>query len=490
MDLSILQNLTEEELMLLSAEEMANLLWRITWLQTARSKQLPPEGDWTQWGILAGRGFGKTRVGAEWLGKAAYDDPEALPSAVIAPTYSDVKHTCFEGPAGLLSVIPPDLIDNYNSSDLMLTLTNKATIRGFSAEKPERLRGPQHARVWCDELAAWQYAEDTWDMMMFGLRLGPNPRVVWTTTPKPREIVRRLIAPKPKTVLTNGTTYENKANLPQVFFDELEQYEGTKLGRQELHGELIDPEESGIIRRSWLRTWPATKPLPPFQFILMSLDTAYTEKTLDKKTYDPDYSACTVWGVFQHEKRRHAILLDAWQEQLGLPDLLKKVKREMNCAYGDDEDKALIKPLYGGTKPLTSGRKPDMLLIEDKGSGISLRQSLESEGILAHAYNPGRADKLTRLHVVSPVFSRRFIWVPESVKNPGRMTSWADPVVSQLCSFAGSGSIKHDDFVDSTTQAMRLLMDQKLLDPTKPTVKPPEPVPDNARKPLINPYAA
>ena len=222
----------------------------------------------------------------------------------------------------------------------------------------------------------------------------------------------------------------------------------------------------------------------------MSLDTAYTEKTLDKKTYDPDYSACTVWGVFQHEKRRNAILLDAWQEQLGLPDLLKKVKREMNCAYGDDEDRAVIKPMFGGVKPATSGRKPDMLLIEDKGSGISLRQSLESEGILAHAYNPGRADKLTRLHVVSPVFSRRFIWVPESVKNPGRIISWADPVVSQLCSFAGSGSIKHDDFVDSTTQAMRLLMDQKLLDPTKPTVKPQEPLPDAARKPLVNPYAA
>lgn len=342
----------------------------------------------------------------------------------------------------------------------------------------------------CDELAAWQYAEDTWDMMMFGLRLGPNPRVAWTTTPKPREIVRRLITPKPKTVLTVGTTYENKANLPQVFFDELEQYEGTKLGRQELYGELIDPEESGIIRRSWLRMWPSAKPLPPFQFILMSLDTAFTEATLDKKSYDPDYSACTVWGVFQHEKRKHVILLDAWQEQLGLPDLFKRVKREMNCAYGDDEDRAVIKPMFGGNKPLTSGRKPDMVLIEDKGSGISLRQSLESEGILTHAYNPGRADKLTRLHVVSPIFSRRFVWIPESVKNPGRTTSWADTVISQLCSFAGSGSIKHDDFVDSTTQAMRLLMDKRMLDPTKPTVKPAEPIPDEARKPHVNPYGA
>jgi len=486
-NLEALARLSVDELMQLDEHELAYLTWQAKWLATARPKQLAPQGDWTQWGVLAGRGFGKTLLGAHWIANEAYTDPEALPSAVIAPTFSDVKHTCFEGPAGLLSIIPPELVKHYNSSEMVITMTNGATIRGFSAEKPERLRGPQHARIWGDELAAWQYAEETWDMAMMGLRLGDRPRIVWTTTPKPREIVRRLVQPKPATVLTTGSTYENKEHLPQTFFDELTQYEGTKLGRQELDGELIDPEEAGIIRRSWLRRWPKDKPLPNFEFILMSLDTAFTEKTLDKKTYDPDYSACTVWGIFSHDKKRHVMLLDAWQEQLSLPDLIIRVRKELNCSYGDDVDTAMIKPLYGSAKPLTSGRKPDMLLIEDKGSGISLRQMLEREGIISYPYNPGRADKLTRLHVVSPVFARNFVWIPESTKMPGQFSTWAEPVIMQICSFAGSGSIKHDDFVDSVSQAMRLLMDKKLLDATtKPQVKADTP----PSTPVSNPYAA
>jgi len=170
-----------------------------------------------------------------------------------------------------------------------------------------------------------------------------------------------------------------------------------------------------------------------------------------------------------------------------MPDLIKRVKKEMNTAYGDDQDVALIKPMFGSKKPLTSGRKPDILLIEDKGSGISLRQMLEREGILAHAYNPGRADKLARLHVVSPVFARRRVFLPESDKFPGKARVWADPLVSQLCSFTGKGSIKHDDFVDSVTQAMRLMMDKgmlgSLVDRKQEIDKPPP-------KMIVNPYAS
>ena len=159
-----------------------------------------------------------------------------------------------------------------------------------------------------------------------------------------------------------------------------------------------------------------------FTWIIMSLDTAYTEAALDKKG-DPDPSACGVWGVFEYKGMTHAMLLDCWAEHLGLPDLMSKVKRELNTAYGDDEDQALIKPLVGGDKPNTSGRKPDILLIEDKGSGISLRQMLEREGLEAYAYNPGRADKLSRLHMVSPVFARKLVWLPESEKIKGRPKS-------------------------------------------------------------------
>ena len=469
----------------LRTQDAAFLKWQAAWLKTARPQQMI-NFDFTECGIMAGRGYGKTRVGAEWLAKAVYLDTSGFDSCVIAPTYQDVKFTCFEGESGLMSVIPPELIHNYNKSDMVIEMFNIAggisAIRGFTAEKPERLRGPQNTRAWCDELAAWQY-DETWDMMMMGLRLGDKPQVLWTTTPKPKEIVRKLVAPKEGRVIVTGSTYDNKANLPKSFFAQLEQYEGTRLGRQELHGEMIDPEESGIIQRSWFRLWPAKNPLPRFDWIIMSLDTAYTEKTVDKKG-DPDPTACSVWGVFHHEKRSNIMLLDCWEDYLGLPELMRKVKRELNTAYGDDEDIALIKPMFGSSKPLTSGRKPDILLIEDKGSGISLRQMLAESNIEAYAYNPGRADKLSRLHIVSPVFAQKRVWLPESDKYPGKPRTWADPLVTQLCSFTGEGSIKHDDFVDSTTQAVRLCLDKGLvstLAERKVDIPP--------RKEYSNPYA-
>ena len=465
--------------------------WQARWKATARENQIPPYTGWNECGYLAGRGFGKTRVGAEWLARETFLDGSGYPACVIAPTYQDVKFTCFEGESGLINVIPSQLLVEYNKSDMVLKMRNIAggvtTIRGFTAEKPERLRGPQHCRGWFDELAAWQYDEDTWDMAWMGLRLGDNPCVLWTTTPKPKDLIRKLSNLKTpvKREIVTGSTFDNRKNLPKAFFDQLEQYEGTTLGRQELYGELIDPEESGIIRRSWLRLWPANNPLPRFDWIIMSLDTAYTEKSIDKKG-DPDPTACSVWGVFHHEKRSNVMLLDCWEDHLGLPDLMRRVKKELNTPYGDDDDQAMIKPMFGSSKPMTSGRKPDILLIEDKGSGISLRQMLEREGIEAYAYNPGRADKLTRLHMVSPVFAQRRVWVPESNKYPGRPRNWCEPVIAQLCAFTGEGSIKHDDHVDACTQAMRLMMDKNMIRLVKD--KPPDAAPP--RKTPANPYAA
>ena len=475
-----------------TVEKLAALRWQLAWADTAREKQEPPEGDWVEWGLLAGRGFGKTLTGAQWLAAQAYYDVNAHPRGVIAPTLNDVRHTCFEGPAGLLAIIPPELIKDYNKTNLIITieteLGKKAIIRGFSAEEPERLRGPQFADLWCDELAAWTKDEETWDMAMMGLRLGPSPKVTWTTTPKPRDLVRKLVEKKAGRVITKGTTYENKAHLPKSFFDQLTQYEGTQLGRQELEGELIDAEEGGIIARKWFKLWPAKQHLPAFDWIIMSLDTAFTEKTQDKRSHKADDTACTVWGVFWHEDKRAVLLLDCWAEQYGLPDLMARVKKEMKVAYGDDEDRALIKPLIGSSKLAVSGRKPDILLIEDKGSGISLRQMLDREGITSYPYNPGRADKLTRLHMVSHIFAQNKVWVPESENYKGRPKTWVEPMLAQLCSFTGSGSIKHDDYVDSCTQAIRLCMDKNLLTGVKPSKRYEEEV--DYKPPISNPYAA
>lgn len=433
------------------------------WLTEAHPHQIEPEGDWwTIWLLLAGRGAGKTRCAAEWLWWEAWSNPGHR-CLVTAPTAADIRDTCFEGDSGLLNVIPPALLRDYNRSLNEIILTNGSLIKGVPASEPERFRGGQWHAVWADELAAWVYDEEALNMIMFALRLGDKPRLVATTTPKPKALIRNLVGRDGKDVkVTRASTMANLSNLAPTFRDQIMQFEGTTLFRQEALGELIDPEEAGIIRRSWMPLWPAKKPLPVFDLIVMSLDTAFTEATTDRKD-GPDFSACTVWGVFQHEGMGNVLLLDCWAEQYGLPDLIKRVKRELNVAYGDEQDAAIIKPLFGSAMPSTSGRKPDILLIEDKGSGISLRQMLEREGISAYAYNPGRADKLSRLHIVSPVFARRRVWLPESEKAPGKPRTWVEPMLAQLCSFTGNGSIKHDDYVDAVSQGIRLCLDKNFL---------------------------
>lgn len=447
-----------------------------------------------------------TVCGANWLWNEVITDtgpPTENQSFVIAPTLNDVRYTCFEGPTGLLSVMPPEIVADYNKTNLIITLDNGGIIRGFSAEEPERLRGPQAKRVWGDEGAAWTADQDTWDMMMFGLRLGTNPRVVMTTTPKPKEFIRGQTQPKAHRHVTTGSSYENRANLASTFFDQLKTYEGTQLGRQEIEGELIDAEEGGIIQRSWLRLWPHDRPLPAFDYVIMSLDTAFTEKTVDRKTHNADPTACGVWGVFwwtdeSGTATTNVMLLDAWQDHLGLPELTRRVKREMQVAYGDDADRPKLRPLVGPARLATSGHKPDIILIEEKGSGISLRQNLEADGIFTYAYNPGAEDKLTRLHVVSDVFARRQVWMPES-ENParkGKPKTWCEPVIVQLCSYRGPGSIRHDDHLDQTTQAIRLCKNKGLLKAIKPRDERRDPVAESeqaAYRPARrrgNPYAA
>jgi hypothetical protein len=428
-----------------------------------------------------------TRTGAEWLANEAWMDPGSF-NTVIAPTFSDAKLTCFEGESGLLAVIPPELIADYHKTDLIITLKNGSVIRGFSSEKPDRLRGPQSHRGWCDEIAAWQNAVETWDMYQFGLRLGNDPRTVITSTPKPVQIVRTLLKEK-STVVTRGSTYENRANLASKFLDKIASYEGTKLGRQEIHGELLDPEEAGIVRRSQFKLWPAHKPLPAFEYVIMSLDTAFTEKTRDKKTGDPDPTGCVVLGLFWHDDKPAILYLDAWEDMLSFPALVERVKKEMAQAYGEDDKRPIIGPLIGSKRPQFSGRKPDLLIIEDKGSGISLRQQLAAESILAYPYNPGRADKLTRLHLASDIFEQGYVWVVESAKNPGAPRTWMEPVITQLCTFTGEGSIPHDEFVDCTTQAIAVFKNKFLhsaREPSKPRAQAPRVVAERT----VNPYAA
>lgn len=209
----------------------------IKWGHLARKDQVPPENYFT-WLLLGGRGSGKTRAGAENIWPEALLRGQRI--AVIGPTSGDVRKTCFEGESGLINVIPPELVVNYNRSSLEMWLKGGAYLVGYSSEEPERLRGPQHHRAWCDELGAWRYPDDTWDMMMFGLRLGDDPNVVVTTTPRPIKLLRELLK-SDDTLVSRVSTFANAANLPAKILEKLQKkYEGTRLGRQELYAELID----------------------------------------------------------------------------------------------------------------------------------------------------------------------------------------------------------------------------------------------------------
>jgi predicted phage terminase large subunit-like protein len=462
--------------------DLAAIAARLAWLEKSRPAQREPLGNYNIWLMQAGRGFGKTRPGAEETWWYAYSNPETR-THVIAPTHGDLRGVCIEGESGLLACIPHEILLDYNSSLSEIRIKSRngkaSLIKGFSATEPDRLRGPQAHRIWGDEIAAWQYGVETFDMAMLGLRLGQHPRAMFTTTPKPVELVRNLTK-RADVVITRGTTYDNRANLAPSFFDQIKSLEGTRLGRQELDGELIDPEESGIIRRSWIKMWPASKALPKFEHVLLSLDTAFTERTLDNKTNDPDYTGCSCWGVWNNPetKRLEVILLDAWQDRLGLPDLVSKVKEEMQFRYGE-VDKPMIAPLIGSQLPELGGRRVDTIVIEDIGAGKSLRQYLAQAGVPAYAYNPGKADKLARLHLASPFFKQGQVWMPESDKRPGQLRSWCEDLVSQLCAFP---NVKHDDLMDTATQALRVLSDMNLLRSTKPVERFVDELPETKRR--------
>jgi predicted phage terminase large subunit-like protein len=446
-----------EQLGDLSLQDLSLLNWELSWKARARKKQLPPRDySWSFYGIKSGRGFGKTLAASNWVGLEGAREAGSY-NFVIAPTHSDLKETCFEGPTGLISVIPPTLIDDINSSTPSITLWQGQYFRGFSADTPERLRGPQSHRAWCDEIASWRYPQKVWDNLLFGLRLGRHPQILWTGTPKPTPFIRELVK-LDKSIIVSGSTYENAENLPDSYYENVAKYEGTKIGRQELYGEIIDPEEAGFIRRSDWRLWPAAKPLPKFRFIVMSLDTALTEKQWNKKEQSGDPTACTVWGVFTYELKDHLMLLDAWEDYLGFPNLIRRVKLERTFTYGDF-DEPIIKPalISKVQRPSHQGRSPDLLLIEQKSSGASLIQSLAEEGIFAESYDPDM-DKLSRLHAVSPCFPHGRVWALESKKRRGEPVSWADPVITQCCTYVGDGSLEHDDLLDTTTQALLLLM--------------------------------
>lgn len=208
----------------------------LDWPSWAHGGQLPPAGDWRTWVIMAGRGFGKTRAGSEWIAGLARRDGN-LRIALVAASFEEARAVMIEGTSGLLAVAD-DAIADWLPTRRLLCFTSGAQAQVFSGASPQVLRGPEHHIAWCDELAKWDRAAETWDMLQLGLRLGDHPRALVTTTPKPGAALRRIMAAR-GCVVTGGATAKNP-HLPAAFVEAVtELYGGTRLGRQELDGELL-----------------------------------------------------------------------------------------------------------------------------------------------------------------------------------------------------------------------------------------------------------
>lgn len=269
------------------------------WNFWARDEQLEPDGDWNTWFVNAGRGFGKTRAGVEWVRDQVKRGAKRI--AAVAATNSDIERVMVKGESGFLSVCwegdktvqgKKMGYPEWSPTKRTLSWANGAQVQFFSAEEPERLRGPQFEIAWCDELAAWNKDIDTWSMLQFCMRLGKHPRIMVTTTPKPTKLVRQILKDG-NTHVTTGSTFDNSANLAKTYLKAVkDQYEGTRLGRQELYAEVLEEAEGALWSTEMLdKASVKHEDVPHLNRIVVALDPAVTSNA------ESDMTGIVVAGI-------------------------------------------------------------------------------------------------------------------------------------------------------------------------------------------------
>jgi phage terminase large subunit-like protein len=283
----------------------------------AHAHQEPPAdanngGPWTTWLVLGGRGAGKTRLGAEWVSALAHATPPYARRrhrriALVGESEHDVREVMIEGSSGLLRISPRAERPVWTPSRRLLEWPNGTVAQAFSAEDPESLRGPQFDAAWCDELAKWRQAEAAFDMLQFGLRLGARPRQLITTTPRPIALIKRLIA-DPRTAVTRAATQVNAAHLSPAFLDEVvARYAGTRLGRQEIDGEIIEDRPDALWSRATIEG-ARVAVAPPLARIVVGIDPPASAR--------PGADACGIVAAGRSEDGCIYVLEDATAQRL------------------------------------------------------------------------------------------------------------------------------------------------------------------------------
>ena len=387
---------------------------RIAWeMELARPEQLPNEDEsWSIYLYLAGRGAGKTRTAAEWLAWEATTQNNTR-WAIVAPTFGDVRDVCAEGESGIINILRSyGSLADYNRSQGSIMLTNGSKIKLFSADEPDRLRGPQHHGAWCDELAAWRYP-DTWDQLQFGLRLGNNPRTVITTTPRPVLLIRNLVNRNDGTVkIVRGSTFDNAANLaPQALLELQARYAGTRMGRQELYGELLTESDSALWTRALLdEARITTENAPPYYRVVVAIDPAVTSGE------SSDETGIIVAGATPDG--HYYIIEDATMR--GTPEMWARKAVEMYRKHKCDR---VIAEVNNGGDMVES-------VLRQVDSTIPYRKVHASRGKQVRAEPISALSEQGRLHLVGsfPLLEDQLVtWEPGSDRSPDRMDAmvWA-----------------------------------------------------------------
>lgn len=383
---------------------------------------MTPEGDWAVWLSLAGRGYGKTKLASEDTAWYALDNP-GVRCAVVAATSNDLRKVCFEGDSGLIKAIPLLCIKQYNKSLSQIELYNGSLIEGFSAEKPDRLRGPQFHRAWCDEIAAWLRPE-TFDMLMFGLRLGVNPQCIVTTTPRPTKLIKELINRK-DCIVTRGSTFDNRENLAPAFIKAIEaKYEGTRLGRQEIYAEILDDNPGALWTRDLIEE---TRVLshPPLSRIVVAIDPAVTNNA------DSDESGIIVAGIAMIKEVVHGYVLEDVSMK-GTPDAW--ARRAVKAYHDWHADRIIGESNNGG----------DMIeaIIRSIDANVSYKKVHASKG------------KQTRAEPISALYEQK------RVHHVGMF----GPLEDQLCEWDPVISKDSPDRLDANVWAFTELMTENQFD--------------------------
>ena len=396
------------------------------WNFWARDNQLAPEGnDWNTWFINAGRGFGKTRSGVEWVREQVKGGVKRI--AAVASTNSDIERVMVKGESGFLSVCWkgdktyagknmgfPD----WSPTKRTLTWENGAQVQFFSAEEPERLRGPQFELAWCDETAAWNKDIDTWQMLQFCMRLGKHPRIMVTTTPKPTKLIRQILK-DPKTVITTGSTFDNSANLAKTYLTAVkEQYEGTRLGKQELYAEVLE-EAQGALWTTAMLDEASVKldDVPDLSRIVVALDPAVTSNA------ESDMTGIVVAGI---DVNGVAYVLGDYTDRLSPQGWASKA---IELYYHHEADRIVAEVNQGGDMVKTTIHGEDdtvpykaVRASRGKFARAEPISALYERGLVKHVANPKDDASLNELEI------QMRTWEPlGSIGSPDRLDAlvWA-----------------------------------------------------------------